>query len=162
MGRCQFVTKCFITKNLLVSVLINSQQEHRLSPLGDLNQLTRCLINARCQLLKCHLWSFSLCSHCFNDKDYALMSLCSWVNVVVGRMTGIDRAAKHVVLSTGEIVLYDHLILCTGRQYQVRPGTGGASHVSGELHESHSYVYWGTRSLGKEQPSAWTAAALNS
>ncbi|XP_012612815.2 cilia- and flagella-associated protein 61 [Microcebus murinus] len=62
---------------------------------------------------------FLATDHCFNDKDYALMSLCSWVSVVVGRMTGIDRAAKHIVLSKGEIVLYDHLILCTGQQYQV-------------------------------------------
>ncbi|XP_012512673.1 PREDICTED: cilia- and flagella-associated protein 61 [Propithecus coquereli] len=68
---------------------------------------------------------FLATDHCFNDKDYALMSLCSWVNVVVGRMTGIDRAAKHVVLSKGEIVLYDHLILCTGQQYQV-PCPAGA------------------------------------
>ncbi|ELK03926.1 hypothetical protein PAL_GLEAN10024010 [Pteropus alecto] len=58
--------------------------------------------------------------HCFNDKDHALMSLCSWVNVVVGRMTAIDRAAKHVVVSQEGIVFYDHLILCTGQQYQTR------------------------------------------
>ena len=51
------------------------------------------------------------------------MSLCSWVNVVVGRMTAIDRVAKHVVVSKEEIVLYDHLILCTGQKYQVRPHT---------------------------------------
>lgn len=51
------------------------------------------------------------------------MSLCSWVNVVVGRMTAIDRAAKYVVVSKEEIVLYDHLVLCTGQQYQVRPPT---------------------------------------
>ncbi|XP_055458610.1 cilia- and flagella-associated protein 61 [Psammomys obesus] len=62
---------------------------------------------------------FLASDHCFNDKDYALMSLCSWVNVVVGRMTGLDRAAKHVVVSKTEIVFYDHLILCTGQQYQV-------------------------------------------
>lgn len=55
------------------------------------------------------------------------MSLCSWVNVVVGRMTGIDRAAKHVVVSTNETVFYDHLILCTGQQYQVRLSTRGAA-----------------------------------
>lgn len=48
------------------------------------------------------------------------MSLCSWVNVVVGRMTAIDRVAKQVVVSKDEIVFYDHLILCTGQQYQVR------------------------------------------
>ncbi|EPQ07608.1 hypothetical protein D623_10017263 [Myotis brandtii] len=61
----------------------------------------------------------------YNDKDHALMSLCSWVNVVVGRMTAIDRAAKHVVVSHEDIVLYDHLILCTGQQYQV-PCPSGA------------------------------------
>lgn len=53
------------------------------------------------------------------------MSLCSWVNVVVGRMTGIDRAAKRVVVSKNETVFYDHLILCTGQQYQVRLCTRG-------------------------------------
>lgn len=47
------------------------------------------------------------------------MSLCSWVNVVVGKMTAIDRAAKQVIVSREDIVLYDHLILCTGQQYQV-------------------------------------------
>uniref|UniRef100_A0A7M4EU95 Cilia and flagella associated protein 61 n=1 Tax=Crocodylus porosus TaxID=8502 RepID=A0A7M4EU95_CROPO len=63
-------------------------------------------------------------NHCFNEKDYALMSLCSWVNVVVGKMTGIDRAAKHVVVSKGKKVPYDHLVLCTGQQYQVPCPTG--------------------------------------
>ncbi|XP_032448496.1 cilia- and flagella-associated protein 61 [Lynx canadensis] len=67
---------------------------------------------------------FLASDHCFNDKDYVLMSLCSWVNVVVGRMTAIDRVAKHVVVSKEEIVLYDHLILCTGQQYQVPCPTG--------------------------------------
>ncbi|XP_054430110.1 cilia- and flagella-associated protein 61 [Pteronotus mesoamericanus] len=67
---------------------------------------------------------FLASDHCFNDKDHALMSLCSWVNVVVGRMTAIDRAAKHVMVSQKEIVLYDHLILCTGQQYQVPCPTG--------------------------------------
>ncbi|KAM6144264.1 cilia- and flagella-associated protein 61 [Erethizon dorsatum] len=67
---------------------------------------------------------FLASDHCFNDRDYALMSLCSWVNVVVGRMTGIDRAAKHVVVSKDKAVPYDHLILCTGQQYQVPCPTG--------------------------------------
>ncbi|XP_043336494.1 cilia- and flagella-associated protein 61 [Cervus canadensis] len=57
--------------------------------------------------------------HCYNDRDHELMSLCSWVNVVVARMTAIDRAAKQVIVSREKVVLYDHLILCTGRQYQV-------------------------------------------
>ncbi|KAI4538114.1 hypothetical protein MG293_011517 [Ovis ammon polii] len=56
--------------------------------------------------------------HCYNDRDHELMSLCSWVNVVAARMTAIDRAAKQVIVSREKVVLYDHLILCTGRQYQ--------------------------------------------
>uniref|UniRef100_A0A8D0MCU8 Cilia and flagella associated protein 61 n=1 Tax=Sus scrofa TaxID=9823 RepID=A0A8D0MCU8_PIG len=67
---------------------------------------------------------FLASDHCFNDKDHALMSLCSWVNVVVGKMTAIDRAAKQVIVSREDIVLYDHLILCTGQQYQVACPTG--------------------------------------
>ncbi|XP_075123727.1 cilia- and flagella-associated protein 61 [Leptodactylus fuscus] len=63
--------------------------------------------------------SFLASSHCYNDKDYALMSLRSWVNVVVGKMTGIDRAAKFVIVSNDRKVPYDHLILSTGQQYQV-------------------------------------------
>ncbi|MBN3281887.1 CFA61 protein, partial [Polyodon spathula] len=67
---------------------------------------------------------FPPCSHCYNDKDFALLSLCSWVNVVVGKMKEIDRAAKHVVVSEGRKVPYDHLILCTGQQYQMPCPTG--------------------------------------
>ncbi|XP_028928234.1 cilia- and flagella-associated protein 61 isoform X2 [Ornithorhynchus anatinus] len=62
--------------------------------------------------------------HCFNDEDYALMALYSWVNVVVGKMTAIDRAAKYVMVSKGKKVPYDHLVLCTGQQYQVPCPTG--------------------------------------
>ncbi|XP_053783332.1 cilia- and flagella-associated protein 61 isoform X5 [Desmodus rotundus] len=76
------------------------------------------------KLLDTEQRKFLASDHCFNDKDHTLMSLCSWVNVVVGRMTAIDRAAKHVVVSQKEIVLYDHLILCTGQQYQVPCPTG--------------------------------------
>uniref|UniRef100_A0A8C5N465 Cilia and flagella associated protein 61 n=1 Tax=Leptobrachium leishanense TaxID=445787 RepID=A0A8C5N465_9ANUR len=67
---------------------------------------------------------FLASSHCYNDKDYTLMSLRSSVNVVVGKMTGIDRAAKFVMLSNDRKVPYDHLILCTGQQYQVPCPTG--------------------------------------
>ncbi|NWT65671.1 CFA61 protein, partial [Prunella himalayana] len=61
---------------------------------------------------------FLINSHCFNDEDYAQMSLCSWVNVVVGKMTGINRSAKYVVVSKEKKVPYDYLVLCTGQSYQ--------------------------------------------
>ncbi|XP_053829910.1 cilia- and flagella-associated protein 61 isoform X2 [Vidua macroura] len=61
---------------------------------------------------------FLINSHCFDDEDYAQMSLCSWVNVVVGKMTGINRSAKYVVVSKEKKVPYDYLVLCTGQSYQ--------------------------------------------
>uniref|UniRef100_A0A8C5X985 Cilia and flagella associated protein 61 n=1 Tax=Malurus cyaneus samueli TaxID=2593467 RepID=A0A8C5X985_9PASS len=71
---------------------------------------------------------FLINSHCFNDEDYAQMSLCSWVNVVVGKMTGINRTAKYVVVSKEDIVPYDYLVLCTGQSYQVRCVQSGNQH----------------------------------
>ncbi|NWI81284.1 CFA61 protein, partial [Dryoscopus gambensis] len=67
---------------------------------------------------------FLINSHCFNDEDYAQMSLCSWVNVVVGKMTGINRTAKYVVVSQEKKVPYDYLVLCTGQSYQALAPTG--------------------------------------
>ena len=46
------------------------------------------------------------------------MSLRSWINVVTGKMVGIDRAVKHMLVSGGRKVPYDHLIFYTGQQYQ--------------------------------------------
>ena len=47
------------------------------------------------------------------------MSLRSWTNVVYGKMTKIDRKKKHVVVNHRSIVPYDHLVICTGTQFQV-------------------------------------------
>ncbi|XP_026528268.1 cilia- and flagella-associated protein 61 [Notechis scutatus] len=63
--------------------------------------------------------AFLINSYCFNEDDYALMSLGSWINVVAGKMIAINRTAKHVIVSKEKKVPYDHLILCTGQQYQV-------------------------------------------
>ncbi|NXS86992.1 CFA61 protein, partial [Erpornis zantholeuca] len=70
---------------------------------------------------------FLINSHCFNDEDYAQMSLCSWVDVVVGKMTGINRTAKYVVVSKERKVPYDYLVLCTGQSYQALAPTGADS-----------------------------------
>ncbi|XP_072543047.1 cilia- and flagella-associated protein 61 isoform X2 [Salminus brasiliensis] len=40
--------------------------------------------------------TFLTTSYCYSERDYALLSLRSWVNVVTGKMMAIDRAAKHV------------------------------------------------------------------
>ncbi|XP_078086620.1 cilia- and flagella-associated protein 61 [Mustelus asterias] len=67
---------------------------------------------------------FKASSHSYNQDDYAQMSLQTWVNVVTGKMIGIDRAAKHVLVTGDTKVPYEHLILCTGQQYQVPCPTG--------------------------------------
>ncbi|XP_064599733.1 cilia- and flagella-associated protein 61-like [Liolophura sinensis] len=58
-------------------------------------------------------------SHCYSHDEYAKISLRTWVNVVYGKMTAIDRKKKHVIVSGNAVVPYDHLVLCLGQQYQV-------------------------------------------
>ena len=56
-------------------------------------------------------------SHSYSSRDCA--HLCSVVSVVTGTMVALDREAKHVRVSGDRTVPYDHVILCTGLQYQV-------------------------------------------
>jgi NADH dehydrogenase FAD-containing subunit len=53
----------------------------------------------------------------YNHASLAAMSLRTWINVVYGKMTSIDRHKKHIVINTNRILPFDHLILCTGKQY---------------------------------------------
>ncbi|KAK7103337.1 cilia- and flagella-associated protein 61-like [Littorina saxatilis] len=63
-------------------------------------------------------------SHCYSQQDYAKVSLRTWVNVVYGHMTAIERKKKFVVVDGAYQVPYDHLVLCTGQQFQVPAPTG--------------------------------------
>ncbi|XP_042645319.1 cilia- and flagella-associated protein 61 [Tyto alba] len=97
---------------------------------------------------------FLINSHCFNDEDYAQMSLCSWVNVVVGKMTGINRAAKYVVVSKEKKVPYDYLVLCTGQKYQVLSPTG--ADISKLPTNSEVISKWPQRYTGKVPSNHFT------
>ncbi|XP_064621787.1 cilia- and flagella-associated protein 61-like isoform X2 [Lineus longissimus] len=55
----------------------------------------------------------------YDQDDYTKISLRTWVNVVYGSMTAIDRNKKHVVVNDSTIVPFDHLILATGMQYHI-------------------------------------------
>ncbi|XP_062857791.1 cilia- and flagella-associated protein 61 isoform X2 [Trichomycterus rosablanca] len=62
---------------------------------------------------------FLATSHGYSEQDHTQLALWTWINVVTGKMTAIDRTAKHVQVAGGHHVSYDHLILCTGQQYQI-------------------------------------------
>ncbi|KAM4632856.1 cilia- and flagella-associated protein 61 [Polymixia lowei] len=63
-------------------------------------------------------------THAYSSRDYGLLSLRSCVNVVTGKMVSINREDKHILVTGSRVVPYDHLILCTGQQYQVPCPTG--------------------------------------
>lgn len=53
----------------------------------------------------------------YDQSDYPYLSLQSWINTIVGKMTSIDRRRKEILINDRTVLAYDHLILCTGEQY---------------------------------------------
>jgi len=53
----------------------------------------------------------------YEQADYSYLSLRSWINVIIGKMTSIDRRKKEILINERTFLPYDHLVLCTGEQY---------------------------------------------
>ncbi|XP_076442740.1 cilia- and flagella-associated protein 61-like [Babylonia areolata] len=58
-------------------------------------------------------------SHSYGHEECAQLSLRTWVTVIHGHMTAIDRRKKVIIINESFHVPYDHLILATGQQFQV-------------------------------------------
>jgi hypothetical protein len=65
-------------------------------------------------------------SHYNTRHGHAQTSILTWVNVVKGKMSAINREKKIVSVLPGAQVPYDLLVLCTGRQYQASLQPRGA------------------------------------
>ncbi|XP_060772152.1 cilia- and flagella-associated protein 61 isoform X2 [Neoarius graeffei] len=68
--------------------------------------------------------SFLATSHYYSEQDHAQLSLRSWISVVKGKMTAIDRKMTRIQVNKDHHIPYDYLILCTGQQYQMLCPTG--------------------------------------
>lgn len=63
-------------------------------------------------------------SCCYTEDSLSLLGLRAWVNVVRGRLIGLNRDDRSITIegSDGDqlaVLHYDYLVLCTGLQYQI-------------------------------------------
>ncbi|XP_075872010.1 cilia- and flagella-associated protein 61 isoform X2 [Nelusetta ayraudi] len=63
--------------------------------------------------------AFLSTSHASSSRDFDQQPLHYCVSVVAAKMVAINRKCRFISLSTGGRLSYDHLVLCTGLQYQV-------------------------------------------
>jgi len=60
----------------------------------------------------------------YNEKRRSLLSLKTWINVVQGKVTKLDRKSKNLIMEGNKKLPYDELLLCCGEQYNMAVPTG--------------------------------------
>lgn len=55
----------------------------------------------------------------YGTEELSRLSLRSYVNIVCAKLVSLNRPMKLAILDDETVVPYDHLLLCTGNQFQI-------------------------------------------
>jgi len=55
----------------------------------------------------------------YETEELNRLSLRSYVNIICAKLVGLNRPMKLAILDDDTVVPYDHLLLCTGSQFQI-------------------------------------------
>lgn len=63
--------------------------------------------------------NISLSSLEYGTEELSRLSLRSYVNIICAKLVNLNRPMKLAILDDETVVPYDHLLLCTGNQFQI-------------------------------------------
>ena len=107
-------------------------------------------------------------SCCYTEESLCGLGLSTWINVVRGHLTALDREHQsiRVMSNDGEqvaVLAYDYLVLTTGLQYHLPHGVSQATapkHVFtvNDSHQETQLLQWVREKLAKREQGTNTAS----